>query len=75
MWLLRDIHLCEGVTMALEFRSPYGILGCFRKPRRKRGIRGNQSTATVPVLKRPPDQFAELFAVIGWERLCVCPGG
>ena len=33
-------------------------LGCFRKPQRKRGIRGNQSTATVPVLKRPPDQFA-----------------
>ena len=34
------------------------IVGCFRTPRRKRGIRENQSTATVPVLKRPPDQFA-----------------
>ena len=33
-------------------------LGCFRKTRRKHGIRENQSTATVPVLKRPPDQFA-----------------
>ena len=34
------------------------IIGCFRTPRRKRRIRENQSTATVPVLKRPLDQFA-----------------
>ena len=34
------------------------IIASFRMPRRKRGIQGNQSTATVPTLKRPPDQFA-----------------
>ena len=33
-------------------------IGCFRKAQRKHGIRGNPSTATVPVLKWPPDQFA-----------------
>ena len=48
------------------------LIGCFRKPRRKHGIRGNQSTATVPVLKRPPRSICS-FAVIGRERLCVCP--
>ena len=47
-------------------------VGCFRKPQRKRGIRGNQSTATIPILKWPPDQFAVL-QLFGRERLCVCP--
>ena len=34
------------------------LIASFRTSRRKHGIRGNQSTATVPVLTRPPDQFA-----------------
>ena len=34
------------------------FVGCFRNPRRKRRIRGNQSSAIVPVLKRTPDLFA-----------------
>ena len=35
---------------------------------------GNQSTATVPVLRRPPEQFAVL-QYIGWERSRICLAG
>ena len=50
------IPTCMWVVTALTVK--FRLLGCFCTPRRKRGIRENQSTATVPVLKRPPDQFA-----------------
>ena len=53
-------HICKCCS-----RSPWNFfcrwlltIGCFCTLRRKRRIRENQSTATVPVLKRPPDQFA-----------------
>ena len=49
-------------------------LASFRIPRRKSGIRGNQSTAIVPVLGWPPEQFAVL-QYIGRERSRVCLPG
>ena len=44
---------------------------CFRKPRRKRGIRGNQSIATAPYSNDLPINL-QFRSNIWRERLCVC---
>ena len=58
-------------TKFLSICVSFVSLASFRIPRRKSGIRGNQSTAIVPILRRPPEQFA-VSQYIGRERSRVC---
>ena len=60
-WAIRERLIYAVVyyyAWVYDLRCLAQAIGCFRKPRRKRVIRGKHSIATVPVLKQTPDQFA-----------------